>query len=659
MSYKQTVLRDDPIAYWPLTGTTTLRTYATILEEYQTYQDWLNTEGTYGYQPGSIYFEDVSVNKNHAAVSFGTQLPTFQDIVTLNARLAGDATISGCKITDQSVISVFDIYNFFDKNYENGVFGAEFWVLFPDNPSTQVNLLSVYDSSQNINIFSAYAYNNAIYLTVTGSTGTYTTKKEIFSWDKKMHIFLSYSERNIQIMVNGIADETVSVPTNFKFTTGGHTYVKYRLGPAQSGKDFIINDLAFYTRKLSLNEIRNHMVWASINSNPEYAATQGSAYHLNLTERSDMIHLQKKFTLPADYNLGVYSNLIPDQNGLTIKQTATAGTQYGVWQYNFPVVQYRNFAGVSISWDSGTTPFSSVTNSQYAKVSASYDNGATWNPVLSNQIVPYFLQYASTAALAQLLVKVELYSADTSQAIQPRLDNLNIIIYKSLNIPSDAGGFVLSPVSSQTYMVRQDTDNILTRERNFGIHFVNQNPSNGYPGTAVINSTNNTSYQTVEFWFKYEGCQSNNLGAVLDTATVAGVDLYVNPSTSVLTSNLGSNGTLYVNGVAQGSGQYTVVAGELYHMVMVYNTSTTNPIYINGSTDGLSTPLQAMYGFITLFPGQLSATDISTRYLGYLSTQTSVVYDSVTTLGSIAEYSGASATSINGGLAVIAHDHTY
>ena len=658
MSYKQTVLRDDPIAYWPLTGTTNLRTYATIIEEYQTYQEWLNAEGTYGYQPGSFYFEDVSVNKNHAAVSFGTQLPTFQDVVTLNSRLVGDATINGCKIQDNSVISIFDIYDFFDKNYENGIFGAEFWVLFPDNPSTQVNLLSVYDSSQNINVLSAYVYNNAIYLTVTGSTGTYTTKKEIFSWDKKIHVFLSYSERNIQIMVNGISDEVVSVPTNFKFITGGHAYVKYRVGPAESGKDFIVNDLAFYTRKLSLNEIRNHMVWANINSNPEYAAIQGSAYHLNLTERNDMIHLQKKFTLPSDYNLGTYSGLIPDQNGLTIKQTSTAGSQYGIWQYNFPIVQYRNFAGVSISWDSGVTPYSS-SGAEYAKVSASYDGGATWNNVLSNQIVPYFLSKASTAALAQLLVKVELNSTDTSQLIQPRIDNLNIVIYKSLNIPSDAGGFVLSPISSQTYMVRQDKEDILSREKNFGIHFVNQNPGTGYPGTAIINSTNNTSYKTIEFWFKYEGCQNTSLGAVLDTATVAGVDLYVNPSTSVLTSNLGSNGILYVNGVVQPTGQYTIVAGESYHIVLAYNTSTTNPIYINGSTDGLSTPLQAMYGFITLFPGQLSPTDIGTRYLGYLSTQTSVVYDSVTTLGTISEYFGSDPTSINGGLAVIAHDHTY
>ena len=92
---------------------------------------------------------------------------------------------------------------------------------------------------------------------------------------------------------------------------------------------------------------------------------------------------------------------------------------------------------------------------------------------------------------------------------------------------------------------------------------------------------------------------------------------------------------------------------------MVYNTSTSNPVYINGSVDGLSTPLYAVYGFITLFPNQLSATDVSNRYLSYLTTQAATVYDSVTTLGTFAEYYSTSAAALNGGLAVIAHDRTY
>jgi hypothetical protein len=658
MSYKQAVLRDDPIAYWPLTGTVNLRTYATLLEEYATYQEFLLSEDTYGYQPGSFYFEDLSINSNHAAVSFGTHLPIFQDVLTLNSRSFNDTNINGCKITDTSIVSIYDIYSFFDKNQENKIFGAEFWVFFNDNPSTNVNLLSVYDSLSQINVFEVYAYNNAIYLTVRNSTESYTTKKEIFSWDKKINIFVSYSERNIEIMVNGIADETVLIPNTFKFIGNDYPYLKYKIGPAETGKNFIINDLAFYTRKLSVNEIRNHMVWANINSDPEFAALQGSAYHFNIKERNEMIHLQKIFTKPEDYNLGVYSNLIPDKNGLKIQQTSAAGSQTGYWQYNFPIVQYTNFAGVDISWDSGFTPNSSIANMEYVKVYSSYDNGQTWNQVYSNKIVPYFLSRASNASAAQLLVKVIMNSTNTSDELQPRLDNLRITIYKNLNLPSDSGEFILSPVASQTYMIRQNEDTLISRDRNFGIHFVNQNPNSGYPGTALINSVNNAEYRTIEFWFKYEGCQNNTLGAVLDTATVNGVDLYVNPSTSVLTSNLGSNGTLYVNGLAQNNG-YTIVPGETYHITLIYNQSTSNQIYINGSTDGLSTPLQAMYGFITLFPNKLSSSEIQSRYLSYITIKSTVVYDSTTSLGSVVEYSGSKPTSINGGLPVISHDHTY
>ena len=656
MSYKQAVLRDDPVAYWPLTGNVILRTYATILEEYQTYQQWINSEANYGYEVGSYTFEDTSPNNNHAAIAFGTQQPIFKDILTLNSRLFSDTNYSGCKVSDSSIISIFDIYKFFNKGYENKIFGAEFWILLPQNPTLQTNLLSIVNGSSTI--AQAYAINDTIYFTVNGSTGSYTTKKQIYSWDEKLHIFLSYSERKIQIFVNGLSEETIQLSNDFSFTTTDDTYVKYRVGPAPTGQNFIINDLAFYDRNLSLNEIRSHMVWASINSSPEYFAQQTSAHHIDITSKNEMIHSQKQFATTADYNQGTYYNLISDGNGLTFNQTSTATSLTGLWYYNFPIIQYQNFAGINISWDSGSSP-NSTTSNQYASVYASYDGGSTWFSVYSNQIVPYFLSTASNSTSAQLLIKVQMKSVDTSQSIQPRIDNLSVKIYKSLSIPADSGGFVLSPATSQTYTVREDNNSLLLRERNIGLHFVNQNPSFGYPGTAIINSTNNTNYQTIEFWFRYESCQNSTLGAVLDTSTVSGVDLYVNPSTSMLISNLGANGSLYVNGFIQPSGQYTIVPGETYYVALTYNTSTNNPIYLNGSVDGISTPLQAMYGFITLFPSILLSTDIQTRYLSYISTQTAAVYDSTTTLGSIAEFSGSSSTSINGGVPVLAHNHIY
>jgi hypothetical protein len=656
MSYKQAVLRDDPISFWPLTGNVTLRTYATILEEYQTYQQWINSEANYGYEIGSYTFEDASPKNNHAAIAFGTQQPIFKDILTLNSRLFSDTNYSGCKISDSSIISIFDIYKFFDQGYEKGIFGAEFWISFPESPTSQTNLLSIVNGSSII--AQAYALNDTICFNVNGSTGSYITKKQIHSWHEKLHVFVLYSEKTIQVFVNGISDEIIQLPTSFTFTTTDNTYVKYRVGPAPSGKSFVINDLAFYNRSLSLNEIRSHMVWASINSGPEYFAQQTSAHHFDIASRKEMVHSQKLFSTNADYNEGTYYNLVPDANGLTFSQTESAAASTGIWYYNFPIIQYQNFAGISISWDSGSNPISSASN-QYASVYASYDGGTTWFSVYKNEIVPYFLSTTSNATSAQLFIKVQINSSDTSQTIQPRIDNLLVKIYKSLSIPADSGGFVLSPATSQTYMIREDDSNILLREKNIGLHFVNQNPSSGYPGTAIINSSNNSNYQTVEFWFRYESCQNSSLGAVLDTSTVSGVDLYVNPSTNMLVSNLGANGSLYVNGFIQPSGQYTIVAGETYYVALTYNTSTNNPIYVNGSTDGLSTPLRAMYGYITLFPSVLSSTDIQTRYLSYISTQTAAVYDSMTTLGSIAEFSGNSSASINGGVPVLAHNHIY
>jgi len=655
MSYQQAVLRDDPVAYWPLTGTSTMRTYASILEQYKTYQEWLNSESNYGYSLDSISFEDVSVNKNHAAVSFGSQLPTFLDILTLNSRLFSDTAKNGCKLNDNSIISIFDTYSFFDKNYEGGIFGAEFWLLFNEAPNTKTNLLSVVSGSTVI--VEAYAQNDSIYFTINTNNGSYTTKKRIFSWDKKIHLYLSYNERKIEVYVNGICDESTTIPTDDKFTMVTNEYVKYKVGPAPAGKSFVINDLAFYTHNLSVQEIKNHMLWADKDSGPDHFAQQGAAYHFDIKLRKDMIHLEKQFVSSDDYNQGAFSNLIPDRSGITMQQTTTAQSVTGTWIYNFSIAQNIDFAGISIYWDTASS-FSSIINGKNVKVYSSYDNGTTWYQVYSNELVPFFIANSINNPSASLLIKVEIYSSDTSLDNQPRLDNLSIKLLKSLNISADSGGFILSPVSSKTYMIREHDLKLIEREKNLGINFVNQTPGTGYPGAAVITSPNNTTYKTIEFWFKYAGTTANT-AAILDTATVAGVDLSIASGTNILTNNLGSGGTLYINGVPQTTSSYTIVPGATYFVTVVYNTSTTNPIYINGSTDGATPSPQAMYGFFTMFPDALSATDVQTRYLSYLATKTSIVYDSATTLGSILEYFGSAATSLNGGLAVISHDHTY
>lgn len=638
MSYDQAVLRDGPVAYWPLTGTTSERTYASVLLEYGTYQDWINSETNYGQYlgNGAGFFEDLSENNNHAAIFAGTSAG-FTDTLTLNTRSFNTPNIKGCKITSSAFINIFDIYPFFKKNYESITFAAEMWLYFPNAPKSTVNIMSL---DNPINYMQVYADNDFIYFTVNGVNSSYTTKKRVFSWDKKIHLMFIYSQRSIEVLVNGYSDEIIKMPDSFKlFLVDQPGPTKYSIGPQNDSDYFIINDLAFYDKKLSLQEIRNHMLYASTNANPEFFAQQGSAYHFNIKYRDDMAHTIKTFTKPEDYNQGHYSNIIPDGTGITIPQTSTAAQGSGTWYYSLPIVQPIEFAGASISWNTGSSSSSDI-GKRTVKVSSSYDNGTTWYEVLNDEIIPQFLYTANNTDSPKLLVKVEINSPDTSINYQPRLDNFKIVLYKDISVAADAGGFVLVPNGSSYYMIRENQDNFISRDKNFGLYFVDQNPTNDNHPSAIITSTNSAGYKTAEFWYKYEGKPVNNATNcdVWGTSDVSITDVYIDTNANSLVNNLGSSGSLYINGVLLTNSTYTLTPEDVYFISIVYSSQRSGDIYVNGGRSGGMTGSKSVYGYITLFPGALSASDITNRYYSYFATPTGIINDGSTVLGTISEF---------------------
>jgi hypothetical protein len=119
MSYQQAVLRDNPMGFWLLDGSSTLRTYATLLLEYATYQDYLDNESTYLQEIGSMYLKDSSAynnnlnatnnyNGNSAAYTLGA--PNFQDVMTLITHANYDTQYNGCRINDNIGIDILNIY---------------------------------------------------------------------------------------------------------------------------------------------------------------------------------------------------------------------------------------------------------------------------------------------------------------------------------------------------------------------------------------------------------------------------------------------------------------------------------------------------------------------------------------------------------------------
>jgi hypothetical protein len=543
-------------------------------------------------------------------------------------------------------------YKMFYRGTENKTFGIEFMVAFDDNAPNYTNLLNI-KSLGLINILNLYKQGDTIYLSaeginsITGNAITYTTKKQVSSFDKKLHIFALYSNKSISLYVNGLSDEIIELNSKFIFKEGTPADVYFIMGPAATGKSFTVSDLAIYDKKLSVDEIRFHMLWSSKDNSPEEFARQSNAYSIDIRQKDNMFSVKKDFTSKSDYDAGSYSGLYSDGRGITVIKTDSPSVVTGVWYYNFIIPSYDNFAGVDISWYTASPEYS-VTGSNYIKVSASYDGGTTFYAVENNRVVPNFLATAVSLASANMLIKVEIHSIDSSLDIQPRIDDLSIGIYKNINLVADAGGFYMSPLNG-TYNISKDQSNILLRSRNLGVAFVAQTSSEN-PGVAKIISNNSTTYNSVEFWFKTKGLD----GAVYSSGT-GNPHLYL--QAGILKNNLPAGAKVYVNGINVTSVDQVIMTNQAYHCFITYSTAKTDTIYINGCSNGSKTPLDASYGHIVIYPTEETSAQVTDRYLTYLSSVKSSVNDG-TSFGSIVEL-GSATTSVNGGESVVARPHIY
>jgi len=675
MSYKQVVLRDNPIAFWPLNGTSGLRTYNTILLEYQTYQDWLANEPNYNAATNSFTLQDVSQYGNHAAFTIGS--PNFTDVLPLTTLSNYDNQLAGCEITSNSEISALGtpVYNMFYNGTENLKFGIEFWLSFNQAP-TQLNTLFSTSYQGNI-VAQAFADNDKIYFTINGKDAvtsqvlSYTTYKQIQSWDSQLHVFLSYDNGAINVSVNSIPGNPVNVSSNFVFsdTATMASNFFYKMGPASSPDIFVINNLAFYDYILSTNTIRSHMVWGTNDSAPQNYVRQTSGFFFDIKDSETMFAFKKEFRNSADYGLGVTSTLVADSTGLTLNQTLTAQSSSGTWLYTVPSSGLSKISGVKVAWDSGMPDSSSAVSGDFIKVEFSKDNGSTWYQIENGYPVIKFPD-SSSAVYPNMLVRVTISTSDASQKYRPRIDNLVVGVYKDLSIYSDMGAFALTPrqgsYTGDTYAIKNNSFNILARSENFGIKL--DTTIDGSNSVAAIYPQQQTSlYQTIEFWFRYDDFSTSKVQYILDTlGTKASV--YFNQDGGMYQNGFQN---VYVNGVDISSGRY-LIQGEAYHIVCIYSTPTSSTIYLGGDKT-LTQYSRGTFGYLSIYPNALSVGSVQNRYLSFLTAtvaqvdfpySTSTVFGSSignaqsasNSLGTLSEFSGLS-TDYNGGQPILAYTH--
>ena len=77
------------------------------------------------------------------------------------------------------------------------------------------------------------------------------------------------------------------------------------------------------------------------------------------------------------------------------------------------------------------------------------------------------------------------------------------------------------------------------------------------------------------------------------------------------------------------------------HIAAIYEDNTFNNVYLNKNTN-LDGDLSATYGYISVYPNELSSSDVNNRYISFLTNNVEVINKS-NSIGTLAEHSGGDA----------------
>jgi hypothetical protein len=278
--------------------------------------------------------------------------------------------------------------------------------------------------------------------------------------------------------------------------------------------------------------------------------------------------------------------------------------QRGTWIYQIPsvTVPMSTYYGTSFDW-------STMDN---CKVYYSIDSGSTYN--LINRYETASL-YNTLTVPQNISIKIQIDTDYVQDVDFQSFNNFHYNIYDALNIYSDGDLYTITASTSSVspnVTLSNGTNNILARQKNFGLKFTGASATN-----VLITTPASVSYYAVEFWYRPDYIISGSKNYILNstTSSVASPALWIEPAS---TTFYYPSGTLYINGVAQVPGAVTATVNDIYHLVLVLSASNNSNLYLNGGNLGASsTTSNGTYGYVQLWNNTPLSTDILDRYLQF------------------------------------------
>jgi hypothetical protein len=237
MSYKYTVLKDNPLSFFLLdeVRSGTAGVYSNLTTQYATYADLRDNGVSYAAISG-LPIKDYSGNGMEGYAINASAMEVLPII---------GAGVRGTEINDDIDLSLKAPGIATYKNPDSP-FSFEIW--FSPDVSDSQEYLILGDATNKIGLF--YKNENVIFKCTEQETVWYKVSK-----NQVMHIVGIFSKDKMSLYINGLLVSEKIITTAFKFT---NELITINIGPANTGKRFVVDCAAIYNYEIEDTKILSH-----------------------------------------------------------------------------------------------------------------------------------------------------------------------------------------------------------------------------------------------------------------------------------------------------------------------------------------------------------------------------------------------------------------
>jgi len=611
MSYKYSVIKDNPIGFWFLddqSGTTAIDISG------------CGNNGTYS-QALSNFPLPLTYGGNNSVEISTSQAITFP----LEYNYSGIS--SGTPIAN--------------KNYSYNEFSIEFFMYPKDLSSTLEPIVA--DTSAGIGVF---ANDKGVVFAINGLTDfNYRLDYNVPNFKKVIHVVCVYSISSMSIYVDGV-QEAIKEVDGFTFLNNS---LLLKSGPASSGNKFLIDSVAVYRYALDSNQILNHYGLAQ--SIPAFnivnldRANLFNIYDTNISTIFEYSYPARKSwndMLSPGLEFNIIKNRIQIPLGSGVSQSA-----------NFQEVHYipssygANSSKIEWSATNGVSVFTSVDGVNYLQCENGYKIPQYGNSLAGETFDQSY----------RLFIKV-LFETNNDRVHCPSMESLTIKFYKDQKLYSTVSSSYISQIIDDSdyspnafigdkqypLLARNAYDGISSKEDS-GFYLNMSSPCNTleffytpislvqsgliYRPEIVIEDLSgglyNTSYTGLDV--VDGGLYNSSYTQSYDAGTVPldiGVSYLWSEEGEISKSNIKK---IYVNGVdktLETDISEVFAPGEMSHVVIFFENTITNQVKMNYSPDGSN---ESRYQYISTYGYEIGEELVLDHYETYINGSPTLVVE--------------------------------